>query len=189
MANLTTAQVEADVDLLMDCLGAKYREIPSAASLLKRSSALPLFAVVLSVLSNLVFYYSFYKEDATISGFLSFFVSEGWYLIAITAGIGLFVFFMVYNNQLTYLSLPSNVRNKSLIVSHVSKIVRKSVVAFCSLMIVSSLLSGISVWFALAVPALLLALFVVTSILVSAEINRLGAGMALEKISSLIKKI
>jgi hypothetical protein len=56
-------------------------------------------------------------------------------------------------------------------------------------MIVSSLLSGISVWFALAVPALLFALFVVTSILVSAEINRLGAGMALEKISSLIKKI
>jgi hypothetical protein len=106
MANLTTAQVEADVDLLMDCLGAKYREIPSTASLLKRSSALPLFAVALSVLSNFVFYYSFYKEDATISGFLSFFVSEGWYLIAITAVIGLFVFFMAYNNQLTYLSLP-----------------------------------------------------------------------------------
>ena len=189
MANLTAAQVEADVDLLMCCLGANHREIPSAASLSKRSSVLPLFAAVLSVLSTIIFYVAFYKSDASIAGFLKFFTSEGWYLVAITAGIGLFVFLMTYNNQLTYLSLPSKLRNESLILSHIGRIVRKSVIIFCSLMILSSLLSGVSVWFALAVPALLLMLFVITSILVSAEINRLGAGLALEKISNLIKKI
>ncbi|AUV04984.1 TPA: hypothetical protein QHO27_004403 [Klebsiella pneumoniae subsp. pneumoniae] len=189
MANLTAVQVETDVDLLMSCLAANHREIPSAASLMKRSSALPLFAAMLSFFSCVIFYVSFHKEQSSVEGFLNFFTYQGWYLVAITTGIGLFVFLMTYNNQITYLSLPSDVRNKSLIVSHLGKIVRKSVITFCSLMIVSSLLSGISVWFALAVPALLLALFVVTSIVVSSEINRLGAGLALEKISSLIKKI
>jgi len=189
MANLTAAQVEADVDLLMGCLGANHREIPLASSLMKRSSMLPLFATVLSVLSTIVFYVSFYKEEASLAEFMHFFTSEGWYLSAITAGIGLFVFMMTYINQLTYLSLPSHVRKESLIVGHIGKIVKKSIATFCSLMILSCLLSGVSVWFAVAVPALLLAFFVVTSILVSAEINRLGAGLALEKISSLLKKI
>jgi len=189
MTNLTAAQVEADVDRLMGSLGANQREIPSATSLMKRSSALPLFSAALSILSTLIFYLSFNREDTSMEGFLNFFVSEGWYLLAITVGIGLFVFLMTYNNQLTYLSLPSSIRNESLIVSHLGKIVRKSVITFCLLMIMSCLLSGISVWFAIAVPALLLALFVITSILVSAEINRLGAGLALEKISNLIKKI
>lgn len=189
MANLTAAQVEADVDLLMGCLGANHREIPLASSLMKRSSVLPLFATVLSVLSTVIFYVSFYKEEASLDGFTHFFASDGWYLTAITAGIGLFVFMMTYNNQLTYLSLPAHVRGKSLIVGHIGQIVRKSFITFSSLMILSCLFSGISVWFAVAVPALLLTFFIVTSILVSAEINRLGAGLALEKISNLIKKI
>jgi hypothetical protein len=51
MANLTAVQVETDVDLLMSCLAANHREIPSAASLMKRSSALPLFAAMLSFLA------------------------------------------------------------------------------------------------------------------------------------------
>jgi len=189
MGNFTAAQVEADVSLLMNCLESNQRQIPSATALMKRSAAIPFFSAVLSILSSVVFYVSLYKEDSSIDGFMSFFFSEGWYLLAITAGVGLLVFLMTYNNQLAYMSLPSEVRTKSLIVSHLAKIVRKSVGLFCGLMIISSVLSGVSVWFAIAVPALLLSQFVVASILVSAEINRLGAGLALEKISNLIKKI
>ena len=109
--------------------------------------------------------------------------------MAITTVVGLLVFLMTYNNQLTYMSLPLEVRNNSLLVSHLTRIVRKLIITFCTLMIVSSLLSGLSAWFAIALPVLLLSLFIVSSILVSFEINRLGAGLALEKISQLIKNI
>ncbi|PKE27593.1 hypothetical protein CWS43_26070 [Rahnella sp. AA] len=189
MGNLTAAQVEADIDLLINGLDSNHRQIPTATELMKRSAVIPFFSVVLSILSTVIFYASFNEEDASVNGFIDFLFSEGWYLLAITVVVGLLVFLMTYYNQLTYMSLPLDVRNNSLVVSHLAKIVRKSIITFCTLMIISSLLSGLSAWFAIAVPALLLLLFIVSSILVSSEINRLGAGLALEKISKLIKKI
>ncbi|MGP9437891.1 hypothetical protein EEAAV_27335 (plasmid) [Rahnella aceris] len=189
MGNLTAAQIEADVNFLINGLNANHRQIPSAMELMKRSAAIPFFTVLLSILSTVIFYASFDKDDASIKGFVSFLLSEGWYLLAITTVVGLLVFLMTYNNQLTYMSLPLEVRNNSLLVSHLTRIVRKLIITFCTLMIVSSLLSGLSAWFAIALPVLLLSLFIVSSILVSFEINRLGAGLALEKISQLIKNI
>ncbi|TPG56811.1 hypothetical protein [Ewingella americana] len=189
MGNLTAAQIEADVNFLINGLDTEHRQIPSPTELMKRSAAIPFFSVLLSILSTVIFYASFDKDDASIKGFIIFLISEGWYLLAITAAVGLLVFLMTYNNQLTYMSLPLEVRSNSLLVSHLAKIVRKSIITFCTLMIISCLLSGLSAWFAIAVPVLLLSLFIVSSILVSFEINRLGAGLALEKISKLIKNI
>jgi len=69
------------------------------------------------------------------------------------------------------------------------RISKRTVCVFLLLMLVSTILSVFKSWAALAVPALEFALLFAINMVVGAEINRLGAGLALEKISTLIKKI
>ena len=47
MGNLTAAQIEADVNFLINGLDANHRQIPSATELMKRSAAIPFFTVLL----------------------------------------------------------------------------------------------------------------------------------------------
>lgn len=78
---------------------------------------------------------------------------------------------------------------KSLLFSHLRKIVFRTVFFFLTMMLVSVILSSFISWFAFGVPALEFAMLFIVNLIIGMEINRLGAGLALEKISNLIKKI
>lgn len=189
MTNLTMADVDTDVSMLMGSFRSNERHIPSLGRLLKISASIPLLAISLSILSDINGYLSLYHLRASFSGYYYYFLSDGFAVVVPTVLIGLLFLFMTYNNLMIYMAMPEDVRRKSVILSHIRKIVKRTVTLFLVLMILSALLSGLTPWFAFAIPALLLALLFAVNLVVSSEINRLGAGLALDKISKLIKKI
>lgn len=188
MSNLTAAQVDADVNYLINSLEVNKRLIPSASFLLKKSSFIPLLAIVLSFLSDVVFYVSSEWSEVTVSGFFHFFMTEGWVVTVPTAIVGVFFVLFTYSKLMMYMTVPESVRNKSLILNHLRKVTSRVVKFFMFLMACSVILSALSPWFTFAIPGLLFALIFAVGFTIGAEINRFGTGLALEKISSLIQK-
>jgi len=189
MANLTMADVDNDVSMLMGSFRSNERHIPSFVRLLKTRASVPLLAITLSILSDINGYLSLYQKQASISGYYYYFLSDGFAVVVPTIVVGLLFSFMTYNNLMMYMAVPQDVRNKSVILSHIKKIVKRTVTLFLVLMIFSASLAGLTPWFSIAIPALLFVLLFAVNLVVSSEINRLGAGLVLEKISNLIKKI
>jgi hypothetical protein len=189
MGNFTVEQVEADVNYLMDSLDSNKRLIPSPSVLLKKASSIPLLSVALSFISTAVFYFSAAWNEKTITGYMHFLATEGWAVVVPTAIIGLFFVLLTYNKLLMYLTLPKDVRNKSIILQHLHKVTSRTITLFIFLMVCSVLLAAMSPWFSFAIPALLLIMMFAMGIAIGSEVSRLGSGMALEKISNLIKKI
>ncbi|WP_455865473.1 hypothetical protein [Pantoea agglomerans] len=189
MNNLTVSDINADVSMLMESFKSDDRNIPSPVKIFKVSITVPVIALFFSFISILSVYLTVYTERATLDGFFEYVISEGWAVVVPTVIIGLFILSMTYNNIMMYMSIPKEVRVKSIILSHLRKITKRTVTAFMLLMLIASLLTTFSFWLAFAIPALECVFLFAVSLIVSAEINRLGAGIALEKISKLISKI
>jgi len=191
MSNFTRAEVDADIAMLTNKFSSGIRIIPSNSDLFKKCFFIPAIAFFLSCVSTLVFYFvsSIKYKYAYSDGYINFLTSEGWVVLVPTLIVGVLFAFMTYNNLIMYMAVPEDIRRKSVILSHLRKLVKRTVALFLILMVSSALLSGLIPWLAFAIPALLFALLFAISLVVGSEINRLGAGLALEKISNLIKKI
>ncbi|WP_416414471.1 hypothetical protein [Pantoea sp. App145] len=191
MNNFTKAEIDADITMLTDKISAGGRIIPSNSDLLKKCFFIPAVSIFLSLISTWVLYFIDSLKYSYISseGYANYLVSEGWVVLVPTAIIGLLFSFMAYNNLIMYLTLSEELRKKSLILNQLRKVVQKTVVFFLVIMILSAILSGFVSWLAFGVPAAELALFFIVNLVVGMEMNRLGAGLALEKISNLIKNI
>jgi ABC-type multidrug transport system permease subunit len=191
MSNFTRAEIDADIAMLTNNFSSGMRIIPSNSDLFKKCLFIPLISFLLSCVSTLTFYLvsSMKYKYAYSDGYINFLTSEGWVLLVPTAIVGLLFAFMTYNNLIMYMAVPEDIRRKSVILIHLRKLVKRTVALFLILMIFSALLSGLIPWLAFAIPALLFVLLFAISLVVGSEINRLGAGLALEKISKLLKKI
>jgi uncharacterized membrane protein len=189
MNTITTADINADMSMLMGSFSSETRRIPSSAALFKISTAVPLIALVLSMLSDIIGYISLYKSESSVGGFYDYLLSDGWAVLLPTAIIGLLFTFMSYNNLMMYMAVPEDARRKSLVLSHLKKVAQRTVFIFLTLMVLAAVFSGIISWLAFGIPLLLFILLFAVNLVVGAEINRLGAGIALEKISKLINKI
>lgn len=191
MSNFTRAEIDADIAMLTNKISLGGRIIPSNSDLLKKCFFIPIVSIFLSVFSTWVLYFIDSSKYSYISseGYANYLVSEGWVVIVPTAIIGLFFSFMVYNNLIMYLTLSEELRENSLVLRHLRKVVKRTVALLLVIMLISAILSGFISWLAFGVPAAELALFFIVNLVVGMEINRLGAGLALEKISSVIKKI
>ncbi|OWS76607.1 hypothetical protein CBW22_05895 [Pantoea sp. VS1] len=191
MSQFTKAEIDADMAMLTDKIASGGTVIASSSDLLKKSFFIPALSILLSLVNTWTFYYinSLRYKYAYSEGYVEFLTSDGLFVLIPTVIIGLLFSIMTYNNLLIYLTISDDVRKKSLILGHLEKIVFRTVVFFLGLMILSVVLSGFISWFAFGIPALEFALFLVLNMIVGMEINRLGAGVALEKISNLIKKI
>jgi hypothetical protein len=189
MSNFTVAQVEADVNYLMSSLDTNKRLIPSVAVLLRKSSFIPLLTILLSFISTAVFYFGSSWNEKTLDGFLHFFLTEGWVVVAPTIIIGAIFTLFTYNKLMMYLTVSDDVRSKSVILTHLQKLTVRIVKVFMLMMLVSVMLASTSPLFTFAIPVILLAMLFAIGLIVGAEINRLGTGLALEKISNLIKSI
>lgn len=189
MSNLTVADVNSDVEMLMSSFSSGDRLLPSSSHLFKISLAVPSFAFALSLVGDALGYLSLAREQHSIIGYYYYILSDGWAVLLPTLILGLFFAFMVYNNLMTYMAVPKNVREKSVILLHLKKIVQRTIAFFAFLMFVAALASSYVSWAVLTIPVLMMVLFFSVNIIVSSEINRLGAGVALEKVSALLKKI
>ncbi|MDE8558902.1 hypothetical protein [Pantoea vagans] len=189
MSNLTMAKVDADISMLTESLSSRHRLIPSSLKLLKLSFFVPALALIAAFMSDIIGYVTLFRSQSSLEGYFIYFLSDGWAVIVPTLIIGILFAFMTYNNLMLYMAVPNEARQNSLVLSHLRNIAKRIVCIFLLLMLVSTILSVFKSWAALAVPALEFALLFVINMVVGAEINRLGAGLALEKISNLIKKI
>ncbi|MBN7124694.1 hypothetical protein BSU01_23780 [Erwinia billingiae] len=189
MKNFTVAEVEDDLSMIMDNFNSRERYIPSSKYLLKASGLIPLVSILLSFISNIFSYMSVYSATASLEGFFYDFMTDGWVVVLPTAVIGMFFTFITYNNVLIFMSVPEGVRRKSVVLNHLASVTRRIVILFLMLMLFSAFLSTISPRYSFAIPALELVLLFFVNFIISAEVNRLGAGLALEKISKLINKI
>lgn len=189
MSNFSVADVNSDVEMLMSSFSSGERLLPSSSHLFKISLVVPSFAFALSLIGDVLGYLSLASEQHSIVGYYQYILSDGWAVLLPTFVLGLFFAFMVYNNLLAYMAVPKDVREKSLILNHLKALVQRTITVFAFLMIVAALASIYVSWAVLAIPALMMVLFFSVNIIVSSEINRLGAGIALDKVSSLLKKI
>lgn len=188
MANLTAAQVEEDVNYLIEGLDINKRLIPSASTLLKKSAAIPFLTILLSFISTIVFYLSSDWNERTLYGFSHFFLNEGWVVVAPAAIIGAIFMAFTYSKLMMYFTVPEDVRKNSLILNHLQKITVRVVKFFIFMMFLSLVLAAFNPLFTFAIPALLFVMIFAMGFIVGSEINRFGTGLALEKVSSLIKK-
>lgn len=189
MENFTVAKINADISMITDGFSSGDRVIPSPAKLLKTSILVPAVAVTLSFLSILTVYVSVYGSEISVAGYWEYLISEGWAVILPTALVGVFFSFMIYGNLVGYLTIPEGVRAKSILFSHLRKLARRTVALFLLLMVSAALLAGFKPWLAFGVPALEVALLFVLNLVIGSEVNRLGAGLLMEKVSTLIKNI
>lgn len=189
MSNLTVDKIDADIAGLMNGFGFDSRPIPSLFSLLRLSLFIPLLSAFFSLISILSIYLFYKGSDSSFGGYFSYLLSDGWIVVIPTVVIGLFFSFMTYNSLIMYMSVPKELRDKSVILGHLKKVACRTASAFLLLMLLTALLSGTYSRLAFAIPLLELVMFFAINLVVGSEINRLGAGLALEKISNLIKKI
>ncbi|ORM59982.1 hypothetical protein PRCB_10825 [Pantoea rodasii] len=189
MTNFTMAKVDADVSMLMDSLSSSHRLIPSSLQLLRLSFVVPVISLVAALVGDVIGYVSLFGSQSSLQGYYSYLFSDGWAVVIPTVIIGLLFALMTYNNLMLYMAVPESTRHASIILRHLRKIAKRTVSIFMILMFVAAFLSLFKSWASLAIPALEFVLLFALNMIVGAEINRLGAGLALEKISSLIKKI
>ncbi|PIJ48161.1 hypothetical protein BOM23_24125 [Erwinia sp. OLMDLW33] len=189
MSNFTIAKINADISMLMESLSASERLIPSSGRLLKLSLLVPTTALIAAFISDIIGYTCLLGSQASLRGYYSYFLSDGWAIVIPTFIIGLLFAAMTYNNLTLYMVVPEHARRKSLILRHLRKIAKRTVGVFIFLMIGSAILSGFKAWYGLAIPALEFALLFTINIIIGAEINRLGVGIAVEKMSKLISNI
>ncbi|MGC0797406.1 hypothetical protein WKH24_21935 [Pantoea agglomerans] len=191
MSQFTKAEIDADMTMLTQKIASGSTVIASSSDLLKKAFFIPALSLLLSLVNTWTFYYinSLRYKYAYSEGYIDFLTSDGLMVIIPTVVVGMIFSIMAYNNLLLYLSIPEDVRKKSLLFSHLRKIVFRTVFFFLAMMLVSVILSSFISWFAFGVPALEFAMLFIVNLIIGMEINRLGAGLALEKISNLIKKI
>ncbi|MFT4273127.1 MAG: hypothetical protein QM578_19145 [Pantoea sp.] len=189
MKNFMASDVSADLSMVLEGFSTDKRILPSCLELFKFSALIPSVSLLLSFISSSVVYFSGYKPLLNLDGFLEYFLSDGWVFLAPTLVVGVIFMLMAYNNMILYLTIPDDVRTRSLVIEHLKKITQRTVGFFVMLMLAATLVSGFSPWFAFSIPALEFILLLAVNMIIGVEINRLGAGLALEKISNLIKKI
>ncbi|MEN4691186.1 hypothetical protein SB912_19140 [Pantoea sp. SIMBA_072] len=191
MSQFTKAEIDADMTMLTQKIASGSTVIASSSDLLKKAFFIPVLSLLLSLVNTWTFYYinSLRYKYAYSEGYIDFLTSDGLMVIIPTVVVGMIFSIMAYNNLLLYLSIPEDVRKKSLLFSHLRKIVFRTVFFFLAMMLVSVILSSFISWFAFGVPALEFAMLFIVNLIIGMEINRLGAGLALEKISNLIKNI
>ncbi len=189
MKGFLASDISADLSMILNGFNTDERVVPSALEIFKLSALMPAVSLFLSFVSLSIVYFFGYNPALNFNGFMEYFLSDGWVFLAPSLVVGLVFMLMAYNNLIVYLTIPESTRSRSLIIDHLKKMARNIVVFFVILMLLSTFLSGYSTWFAFGVPALEFVLLFAVNMIVGVEINRLGAGLVIEKISSLIKKI
>ncbi|HAU5565808.1 TPA: hypothetical protein JD264_18625 [Serratia fonticola] len=189
MKGFLASDISADLSMILDGFSQDERIVPSALDIFKLSALMPIVSLLLSFISLSLVYFSGYKPALNLNGFMEYFLSDGWVFLAPTIVVGMVFMLMAYNNMTLYLTIPEETRARSLVIEHLKKLAYRIVIFFATLMLISTFLSCYSTWFAFGVPALEFALLFAVNMVVGVEINRLGAGLVIEKISNLIKKI
>lgn len=189
MKGFMSSDISADLSMLMEGFASHERIVPSASISLKLSVAIPMATLILNIISTSLVYFSGYNPELTLHDFIGYFFTVGWVFVTPTLIVGFLFTLITYKSISLYLAVPENIRKRSLVIQHLRKVTQKIIAFFLILMLIATLLSGYSAWFAFSIAGLLFSLLCIVKLIVGSEINRLGVGLLIEKISNLVKKI
>ena len=177
------------MDSLINGFDAESTRIPPVREIFKISAVVPLCSLVICLVGLFSVFFGVKGNDHDLYGYFNYLISDGWIVVLPTIIIGLFFFLMSYNNVIPFLMIPKKNTEDSIVIQHLLGLVRKTILIFLTLMLLSSLVACFYPILAFSVPVLELVLFFAINIVVGSEINRLGAAFAFEKIAKLMKKI
>lgn len=186
---ITMMEVNEDIQSLIINMSRAGRRLPSVAQLLRLGIKIPFFTMLCSLAGLSVIYISKPSYQGDTLGFFSFIFFEGWIVHVLCVALGAIFFLMSYFSLNTYLSIPEECFSKSIVLKHLKNTARKTVYFFMALMIASVFMTLISPRFVFLIPTLQIVMFFIVNIVISFEINRLGAGIFMEKLADIIKKI
>lgn len=183
-------RIKEDVTMVLNSFNAVNRTVPSIKQILKISAAIPMIAISLSII-NVIWFFTFYSESLSFGReyYLSEILGGFLYVTIPTFVIGMLLFVMLYNNAILYLSIPEKAREESLLISHIRSVVKRISIGFITLNVFFILFSGVAPILVYATPLSTFLLLFTFGLVVSAEINRLGIGPVMVKLSELVKKI
>lgn len=189
MQVLNGENIMSDISSLMDGVSSIKAEIPPVGKVLKASLLLPAFTFIASILSSISYYYSNKYSHLRYNGLSDYFFSDGWVFVAPTLVVGFVFFVMAYNNVLLYMSVPKLLRDGSIILLHIKGIALKAAFLFLALIGMLTLSSSFFHFALYLIPAIEFIFIFIVNMVIGMEINRLGVGFVLEKLTSAIKKI
>lgn len=188
---ITQNDVGNDIKLITDSLSDKNRPLVAPVAALKIAILWPglcLLAYLSAFIWVIISYAPVYDAwGDPVSIFWDF--SLGFASIGVTVAFGLAIGAGMYGPALFYLTIPEAVRNQSIIISNMKKLVQKLGLffIFCnmSLAVVVCFYRGLII----ASPFLLLFSFIIMQGIISAEMTRYGVAPLMKKMVSLARKI
>lgn len=189
---ITQNDVNNDLNMLTSELAGQNRQLVSPVAALKLSMAWPMVCVSAYAISLAVSVMLFKTpDDPFFSGLNPYFHYMGADLAAgaISLFFALAIGFGLYGPAMAYLSIPKEVRQKSLIISRLKKTAAKMAVITAGCNFVLAIISLFYSAAICAAPIMLLVTFLVMQGVMSAEITRYGMSTVIGKVSKLLKKI
>lgn len=183
-------RIKEDVTMILNSFNTADRTAPSIKQILKISIFIPLIAISLSII-NVICFFTFNSKSLKfgVEHYLSEIFGGLLYATLPTVVVGLLLFVMIYNNAILYLSIPEGVREQSLLIGHIRNVVKRILMGFVTINVIFILLSGMAPILVFATPLTTFLLLFTFGLVVSAEINRLGMGPVMDKLSGLVKKV
>ncbi|EAY5808099.1 hypothetical protein AB0T78_003945 [Salmonella enterica] len=188
---ITQTDVNNDIRMLAESIEDSKRPLISPLQALKLSMLLPLSCAAVYAIAVTWTIYSFVPHIDHFDNMTTLTGEYGGVLAA--SALALFFSLMIgislYGPALVYLSLSKEVRDKSLIIGHFKKIIRKLTLLFLFCNITVAVVSLEVPWVLVLSPLAIFVPFLIMQGVISAEMARYGIGPVLGKLTKLARKI
>lgn len=192
MTSITRNDINQDISLLTNSLSDNELPLVSPGSALKLSMVFPFSFISIYTMAICWRWYFFVPKEDAFGYSRTFIESMSSELGFAAFGVlcALIIGASLYGPSLLYLSIPSHVREKSLVINKMKSLIRK----MAAIVMLANLIIAVigATWFAeviAAAPFAIMLSFFLMQWVVSAEITRYGIGPVMKKLSSLVKKI
>lgn len=189
---ITRNQINQDMNMLIGSLQDEDRPIVSPLAAMRLSITWPLLCIAAYSASVLWLALNYVPESDAFGNPLTFFSHMGTELdfFAFSFIFGIAISTGLYVPSLVYLSIPASVRNQSIILLNLKRLVKRLAVA--SLIINMAVAVAACTYNEIligAAPFVLILSFIVMQVVISAEVTRYGIGGMMKKLTTLAKKI
>lgn len=186
---LTNIEVKKDLELIFSNLNNAENSVPSPIGAVKVSAVFPMLSLLCYALSLGYIVATFTPPDDVwvspiihyLGGILAF---SGFTLILALAIVAMF-----YTPSLVFLSIPENIREKSILASKFAKTFKNLSIVFIAINAMFAVVCAFIPDAFYGAPVVLLMSYLIMQAMISSEMTRYGMSAAIEKLSKLVNKI
>lgn len=190
---LTQNDINNDIKMLSDSVTDIHRPLVSSGEALKLALFWPGICVLCYAMVTILMVLNFVPSPDAYGDPISLLSADGLYgnfaAVAVGTVFALGIGFGFYGPALMYLTIPEDIRNKSIIINRLKKIVKKVGGFFLVCHFALALFACFYRDAIYGMPVLVILSFLITQGIISAEIARYGVAPAMKKMVSLARKI